>query len=117
MSNNYQQQDKASRNRMPEVRRVLHRSYLSDRPIISLTRVASNTISSSSSTTTDENYKNNFPQKLYRMLEYATTSPHDVQTIISWQPHGRSFMVKDKKRLQTEVLPLFFTTVHYDSFR
>lgn len=117
MSNNYQQQDNATRNKKPEGRQVLHRSYLSDRPntTSSLTRAASNTISSSSTTT--EYYKNNFPQKLYRMLEYADTSPHDVQTIISWQPHGRSFMVKDKKRLQTEVLPLFFTTVHYDSFR
>lgn len=60
--------------------------------------------------------RNNFPQKLYRMLEYAETSP-DVQAIISWQPHGRSFKIKDKKRLQNEVLPLFFATGQYDSFR
>ncbi|GFH55654.1 hypothetical protein CTEN210_12130 [Chaetoceros tenuissimus] len=57
-----------------------------------------------------------FPQKLYRILEYADESP-DVQAIISWQPHGRSFLIKDKKRLVKEVLPLFFATVQYDSFR
>lgn len=61
--------------------------------------------------------RNNFPQKLYRMLEYADKSPDDVQAIISWQPHGRSFKIKDKKRLQDEVLPLFFSTCQYDTFR
>ena len=61
--------------------------------------------------------RNNFPQKLYRMLEYADKSPDDVQAIISWQPHGRSFKIKDKKRLQDEVLPLFFSSGQYDTFR
>ena len=60
--------------------------------------------------------KYTFPQKLYRILEYADESP-DVQSIISWQPHGRSFKIKDKKRLVKEVLPLFFSTCQYDSFR
>lgn len=57
-----------------------------------------------------------FPYRLFQLLEHVDKSP-DLQAIISWQPHGRSFLIKDKQRLEDEVLPLFFATGNYDSFR
>lgn len=41
-------------------------------------------------------------------LHYLLSEPDEVrdfQGIISWQPHGRCFMVRDKKRFVEEVLP------------
>jgi HSF-type DNA-binding len=47
-----------------------------------------------------------FPSKLHGMLDYAQeTGKCDV---LSWLPHGRAFLVNDKERFVTEVLPLFF---------
>lgn len=60
--------------------------------------------------------RNSFPYRLFQLLHHVDESP-DLQAIISWQPHGRSFLIKDKKRLEDEVLPLFFATGNYDSFR
>ena len=45
-----------------------------------------------------------FPQKLHYMLEQMEC---DGKThIISWQPHGRSFAVHDRFKLETELLPM-----------
>lgn len=43
-----------------------------------------------------------FPFKLYEMLQTAE------EEIISFQPHGRSFMIRDMKRFKKEVLPRHF---------
>jgi hypothetical protein len=36
--------------------------------------------------------------------------------IITWQPHGRGFVILDRKRLEMEVLPLWFTQTKIESF-
>lgn len=36
--------------------------------------------------------------------------------IISWLPHGRGFLITDKKRLETEVLPKYFKVSKFTSF-
>ena len=41
-----------------------------------------------------------FPVKLYEMLETADES------IVSWQPKGRCFMIRDEARFVEEVLPM-----------
>jgi hypothetical protein len=53
----------------------------------------------------------NFPAKLDRILR----SP-DLNDIICWLPHGRSWRVMQQKRFEKEVLPVFFRHCNYSSF-
>ena len=48
--------------------------------------------------------KDNFPVKLHCLLSEAEKDKKD--DIISWQPHGRSFVIHDKPRFEAEMLPL-----------
>lgn len=50
--------------------------------------------------------KSTFPTKLYDLLENAEALGYS--DVVSWQPHGRSFSVKDKKRFIKEVSPQYF---------
>jgi HSF-type DNA-binding len=50
--------------------------------------------------------KKKFPMQLYRMLEAVEGTNHSL--IVRWLPHGRAFVVLDKTRFETEVLPLYF---------
>ena len=59
--------------------------------------------------------KRSFPVKLFEVLEFAEL--HNHQATISWQNHGRCFRIHDKERLAQELLPLFFATAQYHSFR
>jgi len=36
--------------------------------------------------------------------------------IISWLPHGKGFMIRDKKRFASEILPKFFKKAKFTSF-
>jgi HSF-type DNA-binding len=55
-----------------------------------------------------------FPHVLHMMLEAAHENGYD--DVVSWQDHGRSFRIKDKKRLVTEVMPRYFNQKNYASF-
>lgn len=52
-----------------------------------------------------------FPMKLMQMLENELLSD-----IIAWHPNGEGFIVKDKERLEYEVLPLYFKVAKFTSF-
>ena len=58
-----------------------------------------------------------FPVKLYQMLEHAAMDGQQHRSIVSWQSHGRCFRIHDKKRLEQELMPLFFKTRRYENFR
>lgn len=48
---------------------------------------------------------NSFPSKLHRMLtDIDNDFPH-FKELISWQPHGRCFMIRDEARFTDEVMP------------
>lgn len=47
----------------------------------------------------------NFTARLYELLFLA--SAHGIDHIVSWQPHGRAFLVKDKEAFEKNVLPRF----------
>ena len=46
-----------------------------------------------------------FPERLHFALENAEKDGYD--SAISWQPHGRAFMVHDAERLTEKVLKLY----------
>lgn len=59
-----------------------------------------------------------FPQKLYEMLDYIeSTSEPELADIISWQPHGRCFLVRKPKEFTNVILPRFFQQKKYASFQ
>jgi len=59
-----------------------------------------------------------FPEKLFQMLQYIDLHAPDLAHIVSWQPHGRCFHVRDPKVFEEFLLPVFFKgiTMHA-SFR
>lgn len=58
-----------------------------------------------------------FPLKLYRMLEHIDHVEPELSQLISWQPHGRCFLVHRQKQFAEKVLPRFFQQKKYASFQ
>ncbi|KAL3913071.1 MAG: hypothetical protein SGILL_006636 [Bacillariaceae sp.] len=56
-----------------------------------------------------------FPVKLYRMLEQVEQEGR--QSIVSWNPDGRTFQVHKHERFANEVLPGHFKQSKYKSFQ
>uniref|UniRef100_A0A7R9WW92 HSF-type DNA-binding domain-containing protein n=1 Tax=Craspedostauros australis TaxID=1486917 RepID=A0A7R9WW92_9STRA len=56
-----------------------------------------------------------FPQMLHKVLEDADANGHT--DIISWQPHGRAFLIRDSDRFVSDVLPLYFKHSKIASFQ
>lgn len=50
--------------------------------------------------------KSTFPKILFHLLECAEEQGYS--DIVAWQPHGRSFVVKDKHRFASTILPQHF---------
>ena len=53
-----------------------------------------------------------FPVKLYNLLQKNLN-----EEIISWQPHGRCFLLRKPREFLTEVMPLFFKQSKLTSFQ
>lgn len=53
----------------------------------------------------------NFPAKMHAILSRA-----DLQDIIAWMPHGRSWQVLKPREFEVSVVPTFFSHSKYSSF-
>jgi len=58
-----------------------------------------------------------FPMKLYDMLEHINSNEPELASIVSWQPHGRCFLVHKPKEFTEYILPRFFQQRKYASFQ
>ena len=58
---------------------------------------------------------NPFPSKLYDMLNEI--EKENRTHIVSWQPHGRCFVVHDQKLFIQDVMPKYFLQKKYASFQ
>jgi len=58
---------------------------------------------------------NNFPVKFHYALREMEKD--GLQHIVSWQPHGRSFLVHDPRLFEKKYLPLWFRQHKIASFR
>mmetsp|Transcript_20123 Transcript_20123/g.38154 ORF Transcript_20123/g.38154 Transcript_20123/m.38154 type:complete len:446 (+) Transcript_20123:112-1449(+) len=56
-----------------------------------------------------------FPSVLHAMLERSDHEGFD--DIVSWQPHGRAFIVHSPTRFVNEIMPLFFRQTRFASFQ
>lgn len=56
-----------------------------------------------------------FPVKLHFVLEEV--EKEGLSSVISWQPHGRCFLVREQERFVQEMLPLWFRQTRYASFQ
>ena len=43
-------------------------------------------------------------------------SENNFEEIISWLPHGHSFLIYDKKKFTETILPIYFKGTKYESF-
>lgn len=60
--------------------------------------------------------ENNFPRKLYRLLDDCESDPA-CRSIVSWSEDGLSFGVNNKKQFVELILPIYFDQTQYASFR
>jgi Heat shock transcription factor len=58
-----------------------------------------------------------FPLKLHDMLEHIELNEPELADIVSWQPHGRCFLVHKPKLFAEMVLQRFFQQKKYASFQ
>ena len=69
-----------------------------------------------------EKQETSFPAMLFRMLtdidEMARREPYmkSLQSVVSWQEHGKAFRVHDKKRFIDVVMPTWFSRIKYSSW-
>lgn len=56
-----------------------------------------------------------FPEKLHDMLEKIDGD--NLSDVVSWQSHGRAFLVRDPKEFVKEVLPVYFRQSKITSFQ
>ena len=56
-----------------------------------------------------------FPLKLHEMLDQIEAD--GLAEVISWQPHGRCFVVHDPKRFSDSVMPTYFRQTKFASFQ
>jgi len=56
-----------------------------------------------------------FPERLYDMLRDA--DPLGFDDVVSWQPHGRCFIIHDPKRFVDDVMPRYFRQSKLTSFQ
>ena len=66
-------------------------------------------------TTIISEYPKTFPMKLQELLDNAEAEGHEH--IISWQPHGRAFLLHKKKEFFETVLPRYFGRIQLLSFK
>jgi len=59
----------------------------------------------------DDEFTTIFPQRLMKLLD--NPSNHDA---IIWLPHGKSFLIIDRQKFSTKVLPKYFRKTKYTSF-
>ncbi|CAB9517382.1 shock factor protein 4 [Seminavis robusta] len=73
---------------------------------------------SSVSRTDGPGHNNSFPFKLHRLLDKIESEGTNLKDIISWQPHGRSFLVHDVDRFVSEIMNgKVFNQSKYSSFQ
>ncbi len=56
-----------------------------------------------------------FPLKLHELLEKV--DEEGLQHIVSWQPHGRAFVVREPKTFVADLMPRFFRQTKLTSFQ
>jgi len=56
-----------------------------------------------------------FPEKLHQLLE--AMDEEGTEHVVSWQPHGRCFVIHDKTEFVDTVMPRFFMQTKLTSFQ
>ena len=56
-----------------------------------------------------------FPSKLQTLLRIV--EKHDLDQIVSWQPHGRSFLIHDANKFEDVIMRKYFNKAQIASFR
>jgi len=77
-------------------------------------RLEENTLQDSQADALNSCARQPFPQKLMEMLsKEGVEQPH----VVSWLPHGRAFLVKQRKLFTSEIMPKYFRLTKFPSFQ
>ena len=70
------------------------------------------------SATSSASNKLSFPCQLHEVLSLSDQAQHsELSSIMSWSPHGRSFLTHDRTKFTTEILPKYFSRTKFSSFQ
>lgn len=58
-----------------------------------------------------------FPRRLYNMLESESQLQQTAENLISWSESGKAFRIEDVTLFSTTVLPKYFRTSKFSSFQ
>lgn len=58
-----------------------------------------------------------FPEKLYEMLANESSPEGDPNSVVSWLPHGRAFIVRKPKLFTSRIMPTYFRQTKLTSFQ
>lgn len=58
-----------------------------------------------------------FPRRLYHMLETESEHTSDENRLITWSPSGTAFLIEDSVLFSSVVLPKYFKTNNFSSFQ
>ena len=58
---------------------------------------------------------NPFPFKLHHMLDLAQNA--GLSHVVSWQPHGRCFVIHDEAEFTEQIMPMIFPKTKFASFK
>ena len=56
-----------------------------------------------------------FPRLLHTML--SRSEEDGYSDIVSWQPHGKSFIIRDREKFVRKVMPIYFKQTRFTSFQ
>jgi hypothetical protein len=59
--------------------------------------------------------RSQFPWKLHKMLAFVRSK--GLESIVSWQPHGKAFRVHNREKFTAAIMQRFFKQTKYESFR
>jgi hypothetical protein len=58
-----------------------------------------------------------FPRRLYHMLETESEQTSDENRLITWSPSGTAFLIEDSVLFSSVILPKYFKTNVFSSFQ
>ena len=98
---------------MPSIENSLNCSVLANPPLVSVSNEGHKTDRKVNKSA--DGYGSQFPYKLHRLLDDAKCL--GFEDVVAWTSDGRAFQIFDKKKLETLILPHYFSSGRFKTVR
>jgi HSF-type DNA-binding len=98
---------------MPSIENSLNSSVLANPPRVSVSNGGHKTDRKVDKSA--DGYGSQFPYKLHRLLDDAKCL--GFEDVVAWTSDGRAFQIFDKKKLETLILPHYFSSGRFKTVR